>query len=35
MGNEKISDEKRFIKALKIAQLFKTVENMPEKLDTL
>ncbi len=34
MGNENISDEEIF-KALKIAQLYDSVENMPNKLDTL
>lgn len=34
MGNDDISNEKIY-EALKIAQLFETVENMPEKLDTI
>ena len=34
MGNENISDEEIF-KALKIAQLYDSVESMPDKLDTL
>lgn len=34
MGNENISDEEIF-KALKIAQLYDSVESMPNKLDTL
>ncbi len=34
MGNTNINDEEIF-KALKIAQLYETVENMPNKLDTL
>ncbi|MEZ4693064.1 MAG: ABC transporter ATP-binding protein [Aliarcobacter sp.] len=34
MGNDNISNEKIY-EALKIAQLFETVENMPEKLDTI
>jgi len=34
MGNSNISDED-ILKALKIAQLFDTVENLPNKLDTI
>ena len=34
MGNDDISNQKIY-EALKIAQLFETVENMPEKLDTI
>jgi ATP-binding cassette, subfamily C, bacterial len=34
MGNENVSDEEIY-KALQIAQLFKTVEDMPNKLDTI
>jgi ATP-binding cassette, subfamily C, bacterial len=34
MGNENVSDEEIY-KALQIAQLFKTVEDMPNKLDTV
>ncbi|BAK73623.1 ABC transporter ATP-binding protein [Arcobacter sp. L] len=34
MGNEVISDEEIY-KALKIAQLYESIENMPNKLDTI